>query len=118
MKAKEKVVRNVESIFKKPQRAAVKLTLSERMWGEKNVADQNELYGENHQEEREESVEVPKWETKRVRLTIGVKPGEGREKKKKVQKVWVGNQATTWRWSSRYQTCDGTWLVWMREKWI
>ena len=71
------------------------------------MADQNELYGENHQEEREEPVEVPKGEKKRVRLAIGVKPEEGRENKKKVLKEWCGNRASTWRWSSKYHTCDG-----------
>ena len=35
VKAKERVVRKVESIFKKPHRAAGKLTLSELKWGEK-----------------------------------------------------------------------------------
>ena len=84
--AKEKVVRKVESIFKKPHRAAGKLKLSERKWGEKNVADQNELFGENQQAEGEGPSEVPERENKRVRLTIGVKPEEGREKKKKVPK--------------------------------
>ena len=52
VKSKEKVVRKVESIFKKPHRAAGKLTLSARKWGEKNVADQNELFDENQQAER------------------------------------------------------------------
>ena len=51
--AKEKVVRKVESIFKKPHRAAGKLTLSVRKWEETNVADQNELFDENQQAEKE-----------------------------------------------------------------
>ena len=38
----------VESIFKKPHRAAVKLTLSERNFEEKKVADRNKLFDENH----------------------------------------------------------------------
>ena len=80
MKAKERVVRKVESIFKKPHRAAGKLTLGERKWEEKNVADQNELFDENQQAEGEEPSEVPEREKKRVRLTIGVKPVEGQEK--------------------------------------
>ena len=84
MKAKEKVVRKVESIFKKPHRAARKLTLSERKFVEEKVADRNELFDEKVQLEPEESLEVPKEEKKRVRLTIGVKPEVGREKKKKV----------------------------------
>ena len=86
VKAKEKVVRKVESIFKKPHRAALKLTLSERKCGEKSVADQNELFDENQQADGEWPSEVPEMEKKRVRLTIGVKPEEGREKKKKVPK--------------------------------
>ena len=86
VKANENVVRKVESIFKKPHSAAGKLTLRERKFEEKKVADQNELLDENHQLESEELSEVPKKEKKRVRLTIGVKPEEGREKKKKVPK--------------------------------
>ena len=39
VKAKEKVVQKVESIFKKPHRAAGKLTLSERKFEEKKVAE-------------------------------------------------------------------------------
>ena len=53
-----------------------------------NVADQGELFDENQQAEGEGPSEVPKGEKKRVRLTVGVKPEEGREKKKKVPKVW------------------------------
>ena len=87
VKAKEKVVRNVESIFTKPHRAPGRLMLSERKCGEKNVAYQNELFDENQQAAGEWPSEVPKVEKKRVRLTIGVKPEEGREKKKKVQTV-------------------------------
>ena len=41
VKAKEMVVQKVESIFKKPHRAAGKLTLSEHKFGEKKVADKN-----------------------------------------------------------------------------
>ena len=44
---KEKVVQKVESIFKKPHRAAGKLTLSERQCEDKNVDDKNEGYDEN-----------------------------------------------------------------------
>ena len=86
VKAKEKVVRKVDSIFKKPHRAAGKLTFSERRWEEKNVAEQNELFNENQQAEGEGQSEVPESEKKRVRLTIGVKPVERQEKKKKVMK--------------------------------
>ena len=89
VKAKEKVVRKVDSIFKKPHRAAGKLTFSERRWEEKNVAEQNELFNENQQADGEGPSEVPEREKKRVRLTIGVKPGERQEKKKKVMK-WGG----------------------------
>ena len=58
--AKESVVQKVESIFKKPHRAAGKLTLSERKFVEENVADKNELFNEKVQFEPEESREVPK----------------------------------------------------------
>ena len=61
VKVKEKVVRKVESIFKKPHRAAGKLTLSERKWGEKNVAHQNELFHDNQQAEGEWPSEMQKW---------------------------------------------------------
>ena len=54
------------------------------------------MLGENHQAESEGPTEVPKVEKKRVRLTIGVKPEDGLDKKKKVPKEG-GNQATTWR---------------------
>ena len=87
VKAKERVVRNVESIFKKPHRAAWKLTLGERKWEEKNVAKQNELFNKDQQVDGEGPLDVPEKEKKRVRLTIGVKPGERQEKKKKVTKV-------------------------------
>ena len=55
--AKENVVQKVESIFNKPHRAAGKLTLSERKFEETNVADQNEVFGENHQAEWVEPTE-------------------------------------------------------------
>ena len=112
VKAKERVVRKVESIFKKPHRAAGKLTLSERKWGETNVTEQNELFNENRQVEGEELSEVPEQEKKRVRLTVGVSPEEGREKKNPVKKkIKVGErQATKWSGFSKYHTCDGTWL--------
>ena len=84
VKAKEKVVQKVESIFKKPHRAAGKLTLSERKFEEEKVADKNEMFGENYQAESEEPMEVPKVEKKRVQLTIGVNPEDGLEKKNKV----------------------------------
>ena len=51
VEAKERLVRKVESIFKKPHMAAGKLTLSERKWEEKNVVEQNELFNENRQVE-------------------------------------------------------------------
>ena len=55
VKAKENVVQKVESIFKKPHRAAGKLTLSERKFGEKKeVEDKNEVFSENQQAESEE----------------------------------------------------------------
>ena len=43
-----------------PHRAAGKLTLSERKFEEENVADKTEMFGENHQAESEEPMEVPK----------------------------------------------------------
>ena len=60
VKAKENVVQKVESIFKKPHRAAGKLTLSERKFVEGTVVDKNELFNEKVQLEPEESLEVPK----------------------------------------------------------
>ena len=84
LKAKEKVVQNVESIFKKFHRAAGKLTLSERKFEEEKVTDKMEVSNENSQVESKKEEELPKGEKKRVRLTIGVKPD--REKKKKVPK--------------------------------
>ena len=81
-------MRQVESIFKKPHRAAGKLTLSERKWEETSV--QNELFDENQKVEGEEPSEVPEQEKKRVRLTVGVSPEEGREKKKPVKKKLRG----------------------------
>ena len=44
VKAKEMVVEKVESIFKKPHRAAGKLTLSERKFVEETVVDMNDLF--------------------------------------------------------------------------
>ena len=85
-KVKEKVVQKVESIFRKPHRAAGKLTLSERKFVEETWFDKNELSNEKVQSEPEEWLEASKVEKKRVRLTIGVIPVEGREHKKKVKK--------------------------------
>ena len=92
MEANEKVVRKVESIFKKPHRAAGKLTLSERKWGETNVTEQNELSNENRQVNGEEPSEVPEQEKKRVRLTVCVSPEDGREKKNPVKKKMKGGR--------------------------
>ena len=111
VKAKENVVQKVESIFKKLNMAAGKLTLSERKFEEEKVADKNELFNEKAQLESEEPLEVPKGEKKRVRLTVGVWPEGDREKMKKVPKGG-GNQATIWRRSSKYHACDGMWLRW------
>ena len=85
VKAKEKAVQNVESIFKKPHRAAGKLMLSERKFVEEMGVDKNELSNDKLQSEPEESLKSSKVEKKRVRLTIGVRPVEGREHKKKVK---------------------------------
>ena len=48
------------------------------------MADENEVFNEKVQSEPEESLQVPKGEKKRMRLTIGVKPEWGGKKKKKV----------------------------------
>ena len=61
-KAKERVVRKVESIFKKPHRVDWILTLSERKFVEKTVVGKNELFNEKVQSEPEESLQVPKGE--------------------------------------------------------
>ena len=49
VKAKEKVVQKVESIFKKPHRAAGKLTLSDRKFVKEMGVDKNELSNEKVQ---------------------------------------------------------------------
>ena len=81
VKAKEKVVQKVESIFKKPHRAVERAEVRRQKGGR-----QNEVFGENHQAESGEPTEGSKREKKRVRLNIGVKSEDGREKNKKVQK--------------------------------
>ena len=48
MKAKEKVAQKVESIFKKPHRAAGELTLSERKFEAENTAEKMEVSDENN----------------------------------------------------------------------
>ena len=83
MKAKERVVRKVESIFKKPHMAAGKLTLSERKFVEEAGVDGNELSNEKVPVEAKDVLELPKGEKNRVRLTVCVSPEEGREKKKR-----------------------------------
>ena len=60
VKAKERVVRKVESIFKKPHRAAGKLTLSERNFVEETGVDGNELSNEKVPAEAEDVLELPK----------------------------------------------------------
>ena len=79
-------MRKVESIFKKPHRVAGKLTLSERKFVEETGVDGNELSNEKVPVEAEDVLELPRGEKKRVRLTVGVSPEEGREKKKSVKK--------------------------------
>ena len=74
VKAKERVVRKVESIFKKPHRAAGKLTLSERKFVEETGVEGNALFNEKVPVEAEDVLEFPKGENKRVRLTVGVSP--------------------------------------------
>ena len=44
VKAKEKVTQKVESIFKKPHRAAGKLTLSERKFGQEDSSEKKEVF--------------------------------------------------------------------------
>ena len=85
-KAKERVVRKVESIFKKPHRVAGKLTMSERKFAEETGVDENKLFNEKVPVETEDVLGLPKGEKKRVRLTVSVSPEEGREKKKSVKK--------------------------------
>ena len=50
------------------------------------MTEQNELFNENQQVDGEEPSEVPEQEKKRVRLTVGVSPEEGLEKKNPVKK--------------------------------
>ena len=69
-------MRKVESIFKKQHRAAGKLTLSERKFGEETGVDGNELSNEKVPVEAEDVWELPREEKKRVRLTVGVSPQE------------------------------------------
>ena len=90
VKAKERVVRKVESIFKKPHKAAGKLTLTERKFVEETGVDGKELSNEKVPVEAEDVLELPKGEKKRVRLTVGVSPEEGRVKKKSVRKKGDG----------------------------
>ena len=111
VKAKENVVQKVDSIFKKLNMAAGKLTLSERKFEEEKVADKNELFNEKAQLESEEPLEVPKGEKKRARLTVGVRPEGDREKRKKVPKGG-GNQTTIWRRSSKYHATEEIDRVW------
>ena len=59
VEAKEREVRKVESIFKKPHRAAGKLTLSERKFVDETGVDGNELANEA-QVETEEVLELSK----------------------------------------------------------
>ena len=60
VKANEKVMQKVESIFKKPHRAAGKLTLSEQKFEEEKVADKMEVSYENDQVESRKEEELPK----------------------------------------------------------
>ena len=91
VKANENVVQKVESIFKKQHRAAGKLTLSERKFVGEKVVDQNELCNEKVHLEPKELSAAPEREKKRVRLTVCLKPEEGREKKKKVPRGGSSN---------------------------
>ena len=100
MKAKEKVVQKVESIFKKPHRAAGKLTLKERKFEEEDTSEKKEVFDEENQRKVTELLEVSKVEKKRVRLTIGVKPEDNRVNKKRVPKDGR-NVETIWVWISK-----------------
>ena len=53
---------------------------------EETGVDENALSNEKVPVEAEDVLELPKGERKRVRLTVGVSPEEGREKKKSVKK--------------------------------
>ena len=92
MKAKEKVTQKVESIFKKPHRAAGKLTVKERKFEEECTSEKKEMFDEENQVKVPEQVEVLNGEKKRVRLTVGVKPEDDREKKKRVPNGWGGGK--------------------------
>ena len=76
MKAKERVVRKVESIFKKPHRVAGKLTLSERKLVEETGVDGNASFNDKVSVEAKDVLELPRGEKKRVRLTVGASPKE------------------------------------------
>ena len=80
-------MQNVESIFKKPRRAAGKLTLNERTFEEEGTSEKREVFDEENQKKVTESLEVSKVEKKRVRLTIGVKPEDDWTRKKRGPKV-------------------------------
>ena len=78
------------SIFKKPHRAAGKLTLSERKFEAGGAMEKKRVYDESNQMNAPEQVEPKNGEHKRVRLTIGVKPEDDPEWKKR----W-----TKWGWA-------------------
>ena len=58
VKAKDRVVQNVESIFKKPHRAAVKLTLKERKFEDGDTVEKKEVFDERSSRKSMESLEV------------------------------------------------------------
>ena len=60
VKAKERVVRKVESIFKKTHRVAGKLTLSERKFVEETGVDENAMSNEKVPVEAENVMKLPK----------------------------------------------------------
>ena len=69
VKATEKVVQKVESIFKKPHRAARKLTLKELECEDGDTSEKKEVFDDENQKKSMESLKVYKGEKKRVRLT-------------------------------------------------
>ena len=94
------MVQKVESIFKKSHRAAGKLTLKERKFEEEDSSEKTVVFNEENQRKVTESLNVSKGEKKRVRLTIGVKPEDQRENKKRVPKDGL-NVETIWMWISK-----------------
>ena len=60
VKAKERLTQKVESIFKKPHRAAVKSTLKKRKFEEESTSAKKEMFDDDNQRKVPESLEVSK----------------------------------------------------------